>query len=192
MIDEDGFDNMNTLDLMNEIDKLDTPAEKEFRANKERQEAEKTAPLSYPLATIVDKLPAKSVNYSDDGKEFKIECTASALVKFDDIVTLFNQIRRLLPKIKYYDVRSSVYKTEPGPEGKVLVKWYAITAEGRFYLAELAQQIGLMMQKKLSEPQPPQTALTMISGVPALIQHASDVLREHHERAQEIKTKMME
>ena len=138
--------------------------------------------MSQEITELVSQLPVWSTAYANDGNEFTIDCVANALVRVDEIINVFSLIRRRLPKIDADDVRSEVFKVRPGPDGEVAITWRARTEHGRIYLAELAKQIGMIMQKQLT----PMAAQEVLNGVPALLQHADNVLNEHAERARSL------
>jgi len=106
--------------------------------------------MSQELVEIVGRLPVKKFDYQSDGCEFRIECVASAKVNTDELIKVFGEIKRFLPPVSVYDVRSDITNYTPGSTGEITVRWQAFTESGRGYLREIAQAIAKIYYKKLA------------------------------------------
>jgi hypothetical protein len=101
------------------------------------------------LVEVCSKLPVKRFDYQSDGSEFQIECEASAKVNTDELIKVFGEIKRYLPPVNVYDVRSDIIGYTPGAAGEITVHWMAFTRKGRAYLRAIAQAIAKIYYKRV-------------------------------------------
>jgi len=141
------------------------------------------------LTQIVAMVPIKSVDYQSGGNALKMECVAGARVGTQELIRVMDKIKRFLPRVNVWDVRSDLSFLSPGENGVAVVRWQAFTDKGRNYLMALGDAIAAvypaMLQAPAAQLPAPVQKLTE-SGLPILERSADDIIRGDNDKRREL------